>query len=233
MWKRSPLLISSLPYSQSVCVATMPGICRNLKTRGRCDDIGCLWRHDLTHFCSMCTVFCHSQSQLDAHTAGKKHLAAVAIQRLQQNLTCPTCNVAVPGGQHAWATHANGQRHRNNLISSNNHGIPAGPLHLQEQPGFCGVCLRMFPSAWDLKSHQRGRDHLRRLPLVGLVQTIKEAQCNKYSVTVSHEDGDVDFGFIDLQSLIRYPQRSMALTVCSTSRDTHIVEVRLTNPRTK
>ncbi|KAI0075957.1 P-loop containing nucleoside triphosphate hydrolase protein [Panus rudis PR-1116 ss-1] len=174
----------------------MPAICPLLKTQGICQrGEGCQFRHDVL-ICSPCGAICMTNLNYQAHLRGKRHRKnTTGGGRVFQ---CTVCTLNVTEGQ--WEEHVGGEKHAGQaFLRGLDPDVEPAPAALHRDEKLCTICDRIIQLGnWG--SHIQGRSHMKMKRLVAFRSAFEEAEQNKHGVVVSHEEGGVDFGIVELDN---------------------------------
>ncbi|KAG8930551.1 hypothetical protein FRC02_004066 [Tulasnella sp. 418] len=166
----------------------MPGLCKDFQENGFCDKLECEWSHDIHQFCFDCNAILPNRYEMSKHIMGQKHLAAVRTRRNFEELTCPVCDVKVPGGDKGWTQHVKGKKHREVLstksasdrttYSSYGEGDdtelrPRVIIKQEEGIKYCQPCGKTMKK-FQWKEHRKGKAHKQKVSLMEVAKTLKE-----------------------------------------------------------
>ncbi|KAG8853757.1 hypothetical protein FRB96_008012 [Tulasnella sp. 330] len=104
---------------------------------------------------------------------------------------CELCSMTIKGGQPGWISHQAGPRHQKRLAASNIPVAPAAPSQL-----FCDACQKKYKNKQAWNDHVAAAPHQAKMKQLALRATLKEAESNKFSVTVTPSDSVIDLGII-------------------------------------
>ncbi|KAG9000495.1 hypothetical protein FRB93_012700 [Tulasnella sp. JGI-2019a] len=185
-----------------------PGLCPDIAAFGACTTPDCQYRHS-TYACDLCSVFCISAAQLNQHNQGKKH---------KQNLVggpaaskrCLICDVVVSGGESVMKIHEKGRRHQAGIKDYAEAGLPIPEMEDERVRNAvrCTLCSKDIPaSTWT--RHLVSPIHKRKERYQAYKVALEESEKDKYGVVV--EEGRLDFGIIEVDSLPEQPTRAMKM----------------------
>ncbi|KAG8893509.1 hypothetical protein FRB99_001899, partial [Tulasnella sp. 403] len=132
---------------------------------------------------------------------------------------CSLCKERVGDGAAGWAAHVAGVRHQRNLEknASNKLGLTTF---------YCNPCNRNFESETSFTKHTRKKGHVNATKYSVVAANIREAQQDKYNISVSHEHNGIDFGFVDV-GRISHNCPQILIQVTATSSHNRLLSVRV------
>lgn len=111
----------------------------------------------------------------------------------------------LPGGTAARIIHEAGARHQKQLAASNTPVAPS-TSHL-----FCDACQRGYKTKDAWTQHASAAPHQVKMRQLALKATLKDAESNKFSVTVTPSDSMIDLGIIPVDHWAQ--NKSLAIRV--------------------
>ena len=199
----------------------------------------CPYRHDV-YLCPDCRVICTTDFALRMHLNGKKHSRRIRAQTCPHPSHCKLCNVSLASGWD-YPQHIRGRNHRTLLQEQLDSGrvisnddddddpssTPPGHVH-------CEICnTRILSHMWT--RHLTGLGHRKKERYVTIQAAFEEADKDKHGVKLRpyHDlKPELDFGFIELDSLHRNSVKELEVIVELTTEDRIIIEdIRLSSTK--
>ncbi|PCH44785.1 RNA helicase [Wolfiporia cocos MD-104 SS10] len=170
-------------------------VCAELLSTGSCSKPACTSNHDV-QICRPCGVVCYTTHVYQAHLRGARHINTIAGR--SKIYHCPICVINIPAT--GWQEHVAGKRHRSaaKALGVNPEVDPEEQAMLPDQ-NFCNACSINVPlNKWEF--HLRTRAHAKKVLFTTFEAAFDEAERNKHGVVVSHAEGGLDFGFVEVDN---------------------------------
>ncbi|KAG8929264.1 hypothetical protein FRC01_004611 [Tulasnella sp. 417] len=160
---------------------------------------------------------------MEQHLGGAKHIKVLRNRAAVSGDVCWVCNMTIGTNATMWAQHLSGKRHLQNAEKVGPSSARAGP---PDSNTWCNVCSARLMGKRAAKAHRASEKHKKRVALLEVGGRIKESQQNKNGVAVSHEPGIIEIPFVDIQTLVDQPLRTMDITISARSHHCRLTAVR-------
>ncbi|KAI0316092.1 P-loop containing nucleoside triphosphate hydrolase protein [Amylostereum chailletii] len=200
-------------------------LCPAVRVSGSCQDDACPFSHDLL-FCELCQHAFADRSLYQTHIQGKKHQRRAAARG--GTFQCPICDKTVLGLP-TWKMHIRGRAH---ISNAGRQGVDA-EVEPEEAPiasdqVLCEVCnFVVDASQW--ATHVQRRNHREREQFLAFKAVFDDASKDKHGVSVSHTDGGIDFGIVEVDDAIRGVSVEFSITLTDPTARVKIDSFRLSS----